>query len=61
MFCNNCEALEETCCNAAKARRELNVSLARLVSKQSETIRALRVALEEQRALVREIMEKNAI
>ena len=61
MFCENCEALGETCCTASKARRQTAITLAGIIDRQGKTIALLREALEAQRELMREVMEKNAI
>ena len=61
MFCKNCEALGETCCEAAKARRETAIALAKIVTRQSEKIRELNGDLDATRQTLREIMALHAV
>lgn len=56
MYCENCEALGEPCCEASKARRSLTIQLANIVDRQGMTIKSLREALEAQRVLMRDLM-----
>ena len=41
--CEECESIEESCCAASKARRETAISLAKIVTRQSEQIQMLAV------------------
>ncbi len=61
MFCKECEALEETCCAASKARRETAITLAELVSRQSVQIDTLTAKLDDARRLLAELMARNAV
>lgn len=61
MYCNTCDAVGESCCEASRERRATGVALARLVERQKAIIKAMQVALEAQRALMRGLMELNRV
>ena len=61
MICNDCDALGKSCCQAAKARRETAIALAKIVTRQSEKIRELNGDLDATRQTLREIMALHAV
>jgi hypothetical protein len=61
MFCENCEALEETCCQAGKARRETAITLARIVTRQTEYIEQLKAERDAARLIAEDIMRLHAV
>lgn len=61
MFCENCEALEETCCQAAKARRETNNRLANLIERMSDAMAKMRTERDAARLAFREVMELHRV
>ena len=58
MICKNCEAFEETCCEAAKSRRAMTITLANLVDRQGTTIRLLRKAILAEQSLRHDLIAK---
>ncbi len=61
MFCNECEALSETCCQASKARRATAISLGRLVTRQAEAIQALTAERDSARLDVARLMQLHRV
>ena len=51
MYCEKCDALEETCCQAAAGRRVTAIALARIVDRQAGTIEELTAKLEAAKAV----------
>ena len=47
--CEDCESVEESCCAASKARRETAISLAKIVTRQSDRINILVLELHQAR------------
>jgi hypothetical protein len=61
MFCKDCEALGESCCEASKARRDLNTRLAGIVERQSTSIQGLLATVADLRETLRKLMDLHRI
>ena len=61
MFCENCEALGETCCTASKARRDLNTRLANLVDRQRVVIKTLTAERDAARLIAEDLMRLHSV
>ena len=61
MFCENCEALGESCCEASKERRETANRLANLVARQATRIKELLIERDAARVIVADLMARNAV
>jgi hypothetical protein len=59
--CDICEAVGETCCAAAKARRETAIILAGIVERQTTLIQGLTAERDAARAALRELMELHRV
>lgn len=56
--CESCGALGESCCDAARARRELANSLSRLVTRQGVSINTLTRERDEARQVIGDLRLK---
>ena len=61
MFCENCEALGESCCEASKARRETAITLAKIVARQVEAMAALTRERDAARAAASDLMDLHKV
>ena len=61
MYCEECEALSETCCAASKARRATAISLGQLVARQAEAIAALTKERDSARLDVARLMQLHRV
>ena len=61
MFCDNCEALGETCCTASKDRREMNIRLAGLVDRMSEALTKTRAERDAARLIAEDLMRLHSV
>lgn len=59
-FCEGCGAVGESCCSAAKSRQETSNALAKIVARQSETIKTLSRERDEARQVVADLRAKVA-
>ena len=61
MFCDNCEALGETCCTASKERRAMNIRLANLVDRQGEALERMRLERDAARLIAEDLMRLHTV
>lgn len=61
MFCKECEALGESCCQAAKERRAMAVTLAGLCDCQRVMIEGLTETVQGLRKTLRDVMDLHRI
>ncbi len=60
-YCEKCEAVGESCCQAAKARRETAIVLAGIVERQTTIIRGLTEERDSARRALAEVMKLHRI
>ena len=61
MFCENCEALSETCCAASKERRAMNIRLANLVDRRGEALAKCRAERDAARLIAEDLMRLHSV